>query len=385
MSKNSYFYDMLEKAEALHGEYVIDGVREELSPARMLNSLCSAPQAAEFPADPIIDETPEPAAARLLEFDDAQIGTYLAKVMALGPRNHAFPMAFSAPYTRLLIAQALIDTLWKRGHFRLGDLALSMEWKWNSDALGNMAAFYRSAQSAADYIDSLGLRLSHYSYQPSKTSHIEISTPLFRSLGEDDDPLEKLPFHSGNPWLSGSREQPNTLVHDPKSWIIYIPFESCDYRLGGSALAQTLDFAGGTAPEISDADYFLDCYEVIRELVEDGILLAGETVGAGGLMAALRKMCGFRTGAEIDLGDLMRATGEKDRTRLLFSEVPGALIQLRDSDYDYLDAELLLQDVSYYPLGHVRPGGGIDVLSSEKNGLQTILESLIQKSSEGED
>ena len=102
-------------------------------------------------------------------------------------------------------------------------------------------------------------------------------------------------------------------------------------------------------------------------------------------MAALRKMCGFRTGAEIDLGDLMRATGEKDRTRLLFSEVPGALIQLRDSDYDYLDAELLLQDVSYYPLGHVRPGGGIDVLSSEKNGLQTILESLIQKSSEGED
>ena len=378
---------MKEKAEALHGEYVIDGVREELSPARMLNSVCSAPQAAvEFAADPIIDETPEPGAARLLEFDDAQIGNYLAKVMELGPRYHAFPMAFSAPYTRLLIAQTLIDTLWKRGHFRLGDLALSMEWKWNSDALGNMAAFYRSAQSAADYIDSLGLRLSHYTYQPSKTSHIEISTPLFRSLGEEDDPLEKLPFHSGNPWLSGSREQPNTLVQDPKSWIIYIPFESCAYRLGGSALAQTLDFAGGTAPDIADADYFIDCYEVIRELVEDGILLSGETVGAGGLMAALRKMCGSsRTGAEIDLGDLARATGEKGRTRLLFSEVPGAIVQLRDSDYDYLDAELILQDVAFFPLGNPVPGSSeICVDTSAKSGIQTILESLIQNA-EGED
>ena len=81
---------------------------------------------------------------------------------------------------------------------------------------------------------------------------------------------------------------------------------------------------------------------------------------------------------------LSKAYGEEDAVRVLFSEVPGVLIQIADIDYDYVDAELLLQEVAYYPLGHPVPGQpGVSVLSGG-NSITGILESLMN-SLEGED
>ncbi len=57
-------------------------------------------------------------------------------------------------------------------------------------------------------------------------------------------------------------------------------------------------------------------------------------------------------GADIDISGIMSAYGEDKKLRILFSEVPGAIIQIKDSDYDYVDAEFLLQDIAYYPIGH---------------------------------
>ena len=70
---------------------------------------------------------------------------------------------------------------------------------------------------------------------------------------------------------------------------------------------------------------------------------------------------------------------------ILFSEIPGVIIQIRDIDFDYVDAELLLQDVAFFPLGHPNlKSGAVRVRSAEKTGIQTILESLMQNA-EGED
>ena len=67
--------------------------------------------------------------------------------------------------------------------------------------------------------------------------------------------------------------------------------------------------------------------------------------------------------------------------------MPGVVIQIRDIDFDYIDAELLLQDVAFYPLGHpAANGGAVRVRSSAKTGIQNILESLVQRQGgEGED
>ena len=117
--------------------------------------------------------------------------------------------------------------------------------------------------------------------------------------------------------------------------------------------------------------------------MEDGIVKAGATVLEGGLMNTLRSMA-VAHGAEVSVNDVCRACGGELQVRVLFGEVPGVVIQIADIDYDYVDAELLLQDVAYYPLGHPVPGcPGVSVLSGGDN-ISGILKSLMN-SLEGED
>ena len=373
---------MQKSLSALFSRYIIDGVQQELTPAQILESVRSpyapAPQAPEGMPGRIVDESADPGISAV-QTDPAKMDKYLAKVLAA---DRKASIAFPAEVTRIQIEKALTDCIWRMGSFRIGDLCLDASWTWNSRTIGNMAGLYASVQATGDFLDALGICLRYCSEAPGPCG---VSFTADLRPGLDEDSLVERPFGSERPRL-GAASLPGTLIPDPKSWIVYIPFDTSDYRLGGSVLAQALRIKPAVAPAVNDPDYFLDCYEVVRELVEDGILLSGATVSDGGLITALKGMTSLRTGAQIDLTDLRRATGEDDPVRLLFAEVPGVLVQIRDLDFDYIDAELLLQDVAFYPLGHPAGGGDITLLSSSRSGIQNILESLLRRQGgEGED
>ena len=380
---------MNEKISALYSEYVIDGISREMTPYRILSACLadSGPSAPSGSFDPVVDESVDPALKPCIT-DPALVNRYYEMSRMLPERK--FPMSFPETYTKNRIAFSLIDTIWREGHFRLDDLSLRMDWKWCPGRIGDMTAFYASVCSAADYIDSLGLKLSGYSCVGSGCEQtLSVMTGLSAVKESDctDDFFDELPFSTEHPSLGDGLLRSTELLDDSQSWIIYIPFENCDYRLGASRLAQALGVSGAVAPQIIDADYFIDCYEVVRELVEDGIVISGATAGDGGLMAALRSLSRHDVGMDVELADLSHATHEEDIVRLLFSEVPGVVIQIADIDYDYVDAELLLQDVAFFPLGHPVSGrSDVSIRCSGKTGIQNILESLIQsQSSEGED
>ena len=373
---------MQKSLSALFSRYIIDGVQQELTPAQILESVRSpyapAPQAPEGMPGRIVDESADPGISAV-QTDPAKVDRYLGKVLSA---ERKASVVFPAECTRIRIETALIDCIWRMGSFRIGDLCLDARWGWNTRTIGNMAGLYSSVLATGEFLDALGICLRYYSEEQGACG---VSFTADLRPGLDEETLVERPFGSEKPRL-GAASLPGTLIPDPDSWIIYIPFDTSDYRLGGSVLAQALRIKPAVAPAVNDPDYFLDCYEVVRELVEDGILLSGATVSDGGLLAALKGMTSFRTGAQIDLTDLRRATGEEDPVRLLFSAVPGALVQIRDIDFDYIDAELLLQDVAFYPLGHPAEGGNVTLRSSSKIGIQNILESLIRKQGgEGED
>ena len=119
--------------------------------------------------------------------------------------------------------------------------------------------------------------------------------------------------------------------------------------------------------------------------MEDGIVKAGITVADGGLAVAAGKLC-EDSGAELDLKGIIASYGENDIMRIMFGEVPGVLIQISNSDYDYVDSQLLLQDIAYYPIGH--PSAeitGITIQETAKTSVADILASLLGHTSEGED
>ncbi len=373
---------MPEKTSALYSSFVIDGIRQECTPARLLQPLCDtdlgAPQGAEEAC--LVDETVDPV-ARNFDLDSADIARSLETTLASRRR---LPLAYADSFTRFRIASALEDALWKKGSFRLGDLSLAASWKCNEKKVGGMAAFYQSVMSAADYIDSLGLRFADAAYSRSSTDGEVSFRALVSRNSETDEFFTQDPFRSVAPRFSSARACPATLAPDPQSWVVYIPFDTADFRLGGSLLAQET-LIGGAPVQITDTDCFIDCFEVVREFVEDGLLLSGATVADGGLLTALSRMAEGSCAVEADISAIMHSYQEKHALRVLFAEVPGVIIQIRDSDFDYMDAELLLQDVAYFPLGHPdRSGRGVSVKSSAKSGIQTILESLI-RNAEGED
>ena len=77
---------------------------------------------------------------------------------------------------------------------------------------------------------------------------------------------------------------------------------------------------------------------------------------------------------------------EDDSTKVLFSEVPGIVIQVSGQDMDYLDSQLLLQDIAYYPIG--KPSSeikGVKLSNSADFTVAGILASLLEMASEGED
>jgi Phosphoribosylformylglycinamidine (FGAM) synthase, synthetase domain len=375
---------MAEKTSALHAIYVIDGVQEEYTPAQLLDAV-TEPEGRHSPAGPaearVVDETLDPV-CRVPALDPACLDAFLDAVCHA---EKQVPAASADAYTRVRVAAALIDALWRNGHFRPGDLRLDASWRWNEAPVGARAAFYDSVRAAADYIDSLGLKFSAYRYaRTTGASELVLRARIARDADEEDYSFVSEPFRSERPVLGARRACPAALAPDPQSWVVYIPFDTSEFRLGGSLFAQVLEAGGGASPQITDADYFLDCHEVVRELVEDGILLAGATVGEGGLLRTVRQMAAG-AGLSLDLSDVMRAYQEQDVLRILFAEVPGAVIQISDADFDYLDAELLLQDVAFFPLGHPLPGTtDVRVRASAKSGIQTILESLMQNA-EGED
>ena len=88
----------------------------------------------------------------------------------------------------------------------------------------------------------------------------------------------------------------------------------------------------------------------------------------------------------VGISGIMSSYQEDDPTKILFSEIPGVLIQIRDNDYDYFDSQMLLQDIAYYPLGHPSASAkGISFKEKSRNSVAGILASLLSQASEGED
>ena len=401
---------MKEKKSALFSRYILDGVQQDLTPVQMLEGSLSLnadrgsiPEEPQAEPLPIADETLDPYLSPL-GLDESNVQGYLEDVRNAPQRQ--WPHAFSGQFTKAMIAQTLIDAIWRKGEFTLTDLVLKPEWRWKCEPIGNMASFYASVQAACEYVDNLGIGFESYGFKESRGGSalsLKIGTTESRPSDFEDDsfiaeapttPEEGLPDLASDtmednprPRIMRSRKCPDTAVPDRSSWIIYIPFESCEYRLGGSIFSSATGISGEIAPEIDDPDYFIDCYEVVRELVEDGIVMAGRTVSDGGLLRALDSFLGSGPGMDCDLSDISRASGEQSLCHILFSEVPGVIIQINDNDFDYLDAELLLQDVAYYTLGHPdRDREGAHVRMDGRPLISGILEALLRsETSEGED
>ena len=237
--------------------------------------------------------------------------------------GHATVPALICPEagSRLSIAEALTNLVWAPLEQQLDGVSLSANWMWPCKNEGEDARLYNAVSACSDFACDLGINiptgkdsLSMTQKYPDGTKVISPGTVIISAVGEVTD-VKKI-------------VTPN-LIDDLETQLLYVDFSKCGFELGGSSFAQTINAIGSKTTDVVDADYFKKAFNTIQQLIENQLILAGHDISDGGLITALFEMMfpNNYIGLNVDLS----VFEERDLVKILFSEKPAVLIQVRDS------------------------------------------------------
>ena len=253
----------------------------------------------------------------------------------------------------LSVAEALTNVVWaplgRKGDNTaqpLDYVSLSANWMWPCRSQkGEDARLYEAVQALSDFCCAI-----HVNVPTGKDS---------LSLTQQYPGGEKI-ISPGTVIVSAGGEVSNVkqtvspvLVNDKNSSIYHIDFSFDAQRLGGSAFAQSLGKVGSDVPTVKNPEYFVDCFNLVQELIKRGWVMAGHDISAGGLITTLLEMTFANThgGMHINLHDLK----SDDVVKTLFAENPGVVIQVSDEHKHELRKLFEDAGVGYAKLGYPTP------------------------------
>ena len=246
--------------------------------------------------------------------------------------------------SRLAIAESLTNLVWAPVEDGIKGVSLSANWMWPCRNLGEDARLYKAVKAASDFAIELGINIptgkdsmSMTQKYPDGEKVLSPGTLIVSTVAQCKDVYKIV--------------RPD-LKHIEDSVITYIPFDFIDsdtFALGGSAFAQVTNQLGNESVDVKNGNYFVECFEAVQKMVENKLVLAGHDISAGGLVTALMEMCypSTKGGIVADLTSL----GEKDSVRVLFSEMPGVVLQINRKDVDNVSSIATEFGVKLYQIG----------------------------------
>jgi phosphoribosylformylglycinamidine synthase len=245
--------------------------------------------------------------------------------------GHAPMVAMADPEAGsvMAIAESLTNIVWAPMENGLESISLSANWMWPCKNEGEDARLYKAVEACSDFAIELGINIPTGKDSLSMTQNYNgdkvyaPGTVIITAAGEVSD-VKKIVSP--------------VLVNDSNTAIYHVDFSFDALKLGGSALAQSINKIGDEVPTVQNAEYFGDAFEAIQDLIKKGLILAGHDISAGGMITALLEMCFANT--EGGLNVMLKDIPEPDLSKVLFAENPGVLIQVKDTAL----VEKMLQD-----------------------------------------
>jgi phosphoribosylformylglycinamidine synthase len=239
----------------------------------------------------------------------------------------------------LSIAEALTNIIWAPLSDKLKSVSLSANWMWPCKNPGEDSRLYSAVTAARDFAIGLGINIPTGKDSLSMTQNYK----------------DQVVFSPGTVIISASGEVSDVrktvepvLVNDSHTSLLYIDMSRDEFNLGGSSFAQVVNRLGDSVPSVKDPAYFATVFNSIQELILKDKILAGHDISAGGMITTLLEMCFSNTSGGLSIN--LSALDEKDTLKILFSQNPGIIIQVKDEDEI---AEILLENgVSYLSIGH---------------------------------
>jgi len=213
---------------------------------------------------------------------------------------------------------------------------------------------YAAVKAACDFTISLGINI------PTGKDSLSMT----QKYGDE------VVYSPGTVIISAAAEIDNirkiiepVLVNDPYTSLLYIDMSRDAFKTGGSSFAQVLNRLGDDVPSVNDPAYFKEVFDAIQDLISKGKILSGHDISAGGMLTTLLEMCFSNINGGITIN--VSALDEEDTIKILFSQNPGIIIQVKDED----DVEefLLENGISYFSIGH--PVNDRTLFVTNKNDL----------------
>ncbi len=239
----------------------------------------------------------------------------------------------------LSIAEALTNIIWAPLPDGLRSVSLSANWMWPCRNSGEDARLYEAVKAASEFALALGINI------PTGKDSLSMTQKY----------PDGVVFSPGTVIITSAAEVTDVraivepvLKNDDTTALFYIDLSRMRPETGGSALAQSLNAIGTTAPTVTDPAYFAAGFETIQKMIKGGMILAGHDISAGGMVTTLLEMCfaNRNGGLAINLSEI----DESDTVRLLFSQNPGVIIQVRDEAET--EEMLLSHGITGYSIGH---------------------------------
>jgi phosphoribosylformylglycinamidine synthase len=239
----------------------------------------------------------------------------------------------------LSIAESLTNIIWAPLEDGLKSVSLSANWMWPCKNPGEDSRLYDAVKAASDFAIDLGINI------PTGKDSLSMT----QKYGD------QVVYAPGTVIISASAEvkeirkivEPVILI-DPYTSLLYIDMSRDSFKIGGSSFAQIINRLGTEAPTVKDPAYFGEVFNTIQELILRGKIISGHDISAGGMITTLLEMCFSNTTGGITVN--LSAIGEEDIIKLLFSQNPGIIIQVKDEN-DVADF-LLEHGISYFSIGH---------------------------------
>lgn len=221
-------------------------------------------------------------------------------------------------------------------------LSLSANWMWPCKNEGEDAALYSAVKACSDFACALGINI------PTGKDSLSMT----QKYGKDKVYSPGTVIISAAGEVSDVKKTVSPVLKAKKSTLYYIDFSSDKLKLGGSALAQSLNKLGSDAPTVTNPEQFIRTFEAVQKLVRNKALLAAHDVSAGGLITALLEMtfANVAGGINFDTEDFVNA-GESDLIKILFAENPALVIQVADSKTERVENILNEAGVKFYNIG----------------------------------
>lgn len=241
---------------------------------------------------------------------------------ALGHAPQA-ALADPAAGSVLSVAESLTNIVWAPLTQGLDSVSLSANWMWPCRSQeGEDARLYRGVEALSNFCCALKINvptgkdsLSMTQKYPDGEKIISPGTVIVTSGGE----------------VSDVRKTVSPVMQNGEASALYhIDFSFDQLRLGGSAFAQSRGKVGSDVPTVKDSDYFRSAFNAVQQCINEGILLAGHDISAGGLVTTLLEMNFANTegGMKITLDGFKN----NDIVKILFAENPGVVVQVADKN-----------------------------------------------------